>query len=122
MRGLRQFAFETDDRHGERPDWPAARGESCGDAAPADRGLDGDGEERLSERADHVHAVQGHAGRDEDGDGGPEAAGAGALREYSPPDRAGGYGPEGGFERSAQRHARDGAPAEAAGAAGRAQY
>ncbi len=99
-----------------------ARFRSGADAAPADCRLHRHGQERLSQFADRLHAVQGHAGRGEAGDGRSQAAGAGTVRGHSAPAGAGGDRSQGGLERPAQRHARDGAPAEAAGAARRAQH
>ena len=113
---------QADAGAGQGPDRPQSRLRSGADAALADRRLDRHRQERFPQFADRLDALQGHAGRIEDGDGRPQAAGAGPLRKYSAPARAGGHRPEGRVQRAAQRHARNGAPPEAAGAARRAQH
>ena len=60
-RGIRQFAIETDAGAGQGPDRTHPRFRSGANAALADRRIDRHGQERLSELADRLHAVQGHA-------------------------------------------------------------
>ena len=96
--------------------------DSDADAALADRRFHRHGQKRLHQFPADGHALQVDAGRIEVGAGRSEAAGTGALRGYSAPLHAGGHRRESGGERPAERHARNGAAPEAAGAAQRPQH
>ena len=85
-------------------------------------GSTGSGKSVMINSHDHVDPVQVDAGRSSHDHGGSQARRARDLRRHSAPADAGDHGRAKGDQRAAQRRARDGAPAETAGRAGRPQH
>ena len=85
-------------------------------------GSTGRRQERGHQCLHHVDSVQGDAGSGAADSGGSEAAGVGQLRRRAASLYADHYRTEAGGQCAAQRRARDGTAAEAAGSEGRAQH
>ncbi len=111
------LAVPHDSSLGQGPDRPHPRFRPGSNAALAHCRINRHRQERVPEFADRFHAVQGHPGRVEDGHDRSKETGVGTLRKHSPPAGSGGHRPQGGLQRIAQRHPRNGAAAETTGAA-----
>ncbi len=112
----------ADAGHGQGHQRPHRHGRSGIDAARADRRFDGIGQIGGHQRHDHEPAVPNDSGAGEADPGRSEARGTGHVRGDSASVYAHHHGAEAGSQCAAQRRARDGAPAEAAGQPQRAQH